>query len=74
MKEINLRQIIKNGGATLGKDGKAVDFCNGYQVSRHDCYTLNIENVNEILRAVNKLLDESGVCRSYQRYKKPERR
>lgn len=31
-----------------------------YQVSKRDCYTLNIENIGEILAAVNGLLSEIG--------------
>lgn len=38
MKKLQLRKIIENGGATLDKSGKAVDFARGYQVSRRDCY------------------------------------
>ncbi len=53
-----LKSIIRAGGATLNKNGAMVDFCTGYQVSRRDCYTLNAENVNEILTAVNGLLNE----------------
>ena len=56
MKIFELEQIIKNGGATLEKSGACVDFLRGYQVSKRDVYTLNAENVNDILRAVNKLL------------------
>lgn len=60
MKIFALEQIIKNGGATLNKSGARVNFSRGYQVSRRDCYTLNAENVNDILAAVNSLLDEIG--------------
>lgn len=60
MKKIKLLKIIENGGATLDKNGKAVDFSRGYQVSKRDCYTLNIENIGEILAAVNGLLAEIG--------------
>lgn len=56
MKKIDIEKIIKAGGATLNKNGKTVDFCTGYQVSKKDCYTLNAENVNGILTAVNSLL------------------
>lgn len=51
MKKIKLLKIIENGGATLDKNGNAVDFSRGYQVSKRDCYTLNIENIGEILAA-----------------------
>lgn len=60
MTKQTLKSIIKNGGATLDKSGKAVDFSRGYQVSKRDCYTLNIENIGEILAAVNGLLSEIG--------------
>lgn len=52
-----LKKIIENGGATLNKDGASVSFNRGYQVSKKDCYTLNVENVNGILKAVNGLLN-----------------
>lgn len=58
MKKLQLRKIIENGGATLDRNGKAVDFARGYQVSKRDCYTLNVENIGEILAAVNGLLAE----------------
>lgn len=51
MNIIDIENIITNGGATLNKDGESVNFARGYQVSKRDCYTLNAENVNEILRA-----------------------
>ena len=35
-----LKNIIKNGGATLNEQNKQVNFKNGYQVSKKDCYTL----------------------------------
>lgn len=60
MKKLQLRKIIENGGATLDKNGNAVDFARGYQVSKRDCYTLNIKNIGEILAAVNGLLSEIG--------------
>ena len=51
-----LKKIIENGGATLNKNGESVDFDRGYQVSKKDCYTLNVGNVKKVLRAVNSLL------------------
>lgn len=57
MKIQTLKNIIKNNGATLNKDGEAVNFANGYQVSIQDGYTLNINNTNEILNAVNEILN-----------------
>lgn len=56
MKRIDLLKIIQNGGATLGVDGKAVDFRRGYQVSKRDCYILTVRNTSKILRAVNEIL------------------
>lgn len=57
MNKIDIQNIIKNGGATLNKSGACVDFSRGYQVSKRDCYTLSAENVNDILTAVNELLE-----------------
>lgn len=57
MKLSELKNIIKNGGATLNKSGESVNYNRGYQVSKKDCYTLTIKNANKILRAVNGLLD-----------------
>lgn len=57
MEKFDLVKIIENGGATLNKSGACVDFSRGYQVSKRDCYTLNAENINGILSAVNELLD-----------------
>ena len=51
-----LQEIIKDGGATLNKNGASVNFNRGYQVSKKDCYTLNVGNVKKVLRAVNSLL------------------
>ena len=57
MKKIDIEKSIKNGGATLNKSGESVQFNRGYQVSKKDCYTLKAENVNEVLTAVNSLLN-----------------
>lgn len=51
-----LKSIINKGGATLNSQGRAVNFKKGYQVSKKDCYTLNINNTVEILNAINELL------------------
>lgn len=56
MKINELQEIIKNGGATLNSNGENVHFVRGYQVSKKDCYTLEVRNVNKILKAVNGLL------------------
>lgn len=62
MKLSELKKIIENGGATLNSNGASVQFERGYQVSKKDCYTLNVSNVRRVLRAVNSLLNsiESG--------------
>lgn len=56
MKRIKLLNLINEGGATLNARGEAVSFSRGYQVSKKDCYILEVGKVNKILRAVNKLL------------------
>lgn len=56
MQQKTLLEIIKNGGATLNCDGEAVNFKNGYQVSKKDCYILKVSNIKKILQAVNSLL------------------
>ena len=56
MKKFDLENIIRDGGATLNGNGFPVHYSRGYQVSRRDCYVLNVENVGHILRAVNRLL------------------
>lgn len=55
MKLNTLKNILNNGGATLNKKQKQVNYKKGYQVSKKDCYILNIDNTNEILQAVNDL-------------------
>lgn len=52
-----LKNIIKNGGATLNKKGGAVNFSNGYQVSKKDCFILDIGNTTKVLNAIKKLLN-----------------
>ena len=56
MKKFELLEIIRNGGATLDGNGCPVHYARGYQVSRRDCYVLNVARVGRILRAVNRLL------------------
>lgn len=56
MKINELKQIISNGGATLNSTGKQVSYKNGYQVSKKDCYILNVKNLNKVLKAVNRTL------------------
>lgn len=57
MKLQTLKQIIKNGGATLNKAGGSVNFASGYQVSKKDCFILSINNTNAILEAINNTLN-----------------
>ena len=54
---LNVYEIIKNGGATLNKDGEAVRFSKGYQVSRRDCYKILTGKPQKIVEAVNELLN-----------------
>ncbi len=56
MKLSEIKNIIKNGGATLNSDGQSVHYSRGYQVSFRDCYSLDIKHTSKILRAVNGLL------------------
>ena len=56
MKRKELLEIIRAGGATLDGDGHPVHFSRGYQVSRRDCFILNVAHVGRVLRAVNWLL------------------
>lgn len=56
MKKFELLEIIRAGGATLDGDGRAVHYSRGYQVSRRDCYVLDVAHVGRVLRAVNGLL------------------
>ena len=62
---IDISNIIANGGATLDRNGASVNFKNGYQVSRKDCYTLNAEKITDVKKAVEKVLKrishESGL-------------
>lgn len=53
-------EIVKQGGATLDKNGDAVSFRDGFQVSKKDCYTINAESLNEIKKAVKTVLKRIG--------------
>lgn len=53
MTRFEILNIIRAGGATLNSDGESVHYTRGYQVSRKDCYTLDVKHVARILRAVN---------------------
>lgn len=56
MDKRQLKSIIANGGATLNRNGEAVNFDEGYQVSKKDCYKIPVERVNLICKKVNSLL------------------
>lgn len=57
MNKIDLVKIIQNGGAMLDDSGRPVSFKRGYQVSKKDCYILNVRHTNKILKAVNGILN-----------------
>ena len=54
---LNIAEIIRQGGATLNNNGEAVNFNNGYQVSKKDCYKLEVKNIDKITKSVKKLLN-----------------
>ena len=60
MKNITLatiKSIIRNGGATIRKDGVRVSMHTGYQVSKCDLYIIPVEEMTEaILRDALRLL------------------
>lgn len=47
---------LQNGGATLDRAGRPVDFRRGYQVSREDCYSLTAGAFDDIAAAVRDVL------------------
>ena len=49
---------IKSGGLTVGKSGKIAEFDRGYQVSKKDCFIINIDKKNECLKAIKNVLDK----------------
>lgn len=51
-----LKKIINDGGATLRRDGVAVKYNSGYQVSRRDCYIIDITDTMKLSEAVNTVL------------------
>ncbi len=53
---LDLVKIIQNGGATLDRNGNAIEFKSGYQVSKKDCFVFTVGNAKKIVRAVNKIL------------------
>lgn len=57
MDKKTLLNIIKDGGATIRKNGTLANFEKGYQISKKDCYILEVEQINNILQSINNLLD-----------------
>ena len=57
MNKNKIEKILKIGGATLNKQGKLAQFKNGYQVSKKDCYILDISQLNNVLQAIDNLLN-----------------
>lgn len=51
-----IKKIISDGGATLRRDGCAVTYADGYQVSKQDCYIIDITETEELANAVNTVL------------------
>lgn len=51
-----LKKIIENGGATLNKNGQAVNFKRGYQVSKKDCFILKVDELQDIFEKTTNLL------------------
>lgn len=56
----DVAEIVKQGGATLDRNGDAVSFRNGFQVSKKDCYKINAESLNEIKKAIKTVLKRIG--------------
>lgn len=63
--EARAAEIVRQGGATLDRNGETVNFRDGFQVSKKDCYKINAENLNEIKKAIKTVLKrinhESGL-------------
>ena len=56
MKKTTLSDIIKNGGATLnGKTLRRISFADGYQVSIRDCFTVDVNDADGIIAAIESL-------------------
>ncbi len=53
-----LKTILQNGGATINKNGQAVNFSRGFQVSKKDCYILKLKELETIRTAAAELLEE----------------
>lgn len=59
-----LKKIVNNGGATLRRNGCAVTYADGYQISKQDCYIIDITETEELANAVNTVLSmlKRGEC------------
>ena len=57
MNKKTLLNFLKSGGATICKNGKLANFKEGYQISKQDCYILEVEKINDILKSINNLLN-----------------
>ena len=60
---ITLNKVLKNGGLTLNNKGITAEFKAGYQVSIKDCYILELNNTDEIIKAINQLIKKA--CKGY---------
>lgn len=49
---------LKNGGLTVAKTGRAVEFETGYQVSKKDCFVIDVKNKAKCLKAISQVLSE----------------
>lgn len=57
LSSLRIKNILKNGGATLNKQGNAKNYKSGYQVSKKDMYILDISNIEQITKAINEILN-----------------
>lgn len=56
MTKKTLKSILRNGGATLDKNGRAADIRGGYMVSRKGGYIIPLDRFNKISRAITKTM------------------
>ena len=49
---------LKNGGLTVNKSGLVVDFEKGFQVSKKDCYIIDIKQKAKCLKAITNILNK----------------
>ena len=57
MTKNKIKNFLRSGGVTLNKNGEAVDFSAGYQVSKKDCFILPVADLQTITIKTNKLLE-----------------